>query len=180
MVQLASRRRGFSWRPEGPTEPLGLLVLPGKLEDFELAAHARDLLDIDRVVALEPSRWHSRRSLPSEILAIRQARRLRFPGTPRVIVMFHPRQLLLARALSAQHDAELWYLAGARLGGDSPDEQRDLKLLDERAREVAAGIVVAGSEGDARADNQALRSRMVELDIISPRPFIPGARIRAR
>lgn len=180
MVQLASRRRGFNWRHEGPAEPLGLLVLPSKLEDFELAAHARDLLDIDRVVAVEPSRWRSRRALPSEVVAIRQARRLRFPGTPRVIVLFHPSQFLLARVLSAQHEAELWYVAGALLGGDSAQEKRELALLDERAREVAAGIVVASSEGDARSENQPLRSRLVELDVISARPFVPGARIRAR
>ena len=97
-----------------------------------------------------------------------------------MIVLFHPRQFVLARALSARHDAELWYLAGAALGAETADEKAELKLMDERAREVAGGIVVASSDGDVRSENQPLRSRLVELDIISARPFVPGARIRAR
>lgn len=178
--RLASRRRGLGWRPEGPSEPLGLLVLPSKLEEFELAAHARDLLDVDRVVALEPSRWTARQKLTTEILAIRQARRLRFPGRPRVVVLFHPRQMYLARVLSAKYEAELWYVTGAAFDAHSDREDDELRLLDERAREVAAGIISPGTSTDVRTDNQDLRRRLVELEIISSRPFIPGARIRAR
>ena len=51
--------------------------------------------------------------LPASVadgLAATQARRLRLPGVPRVIVIFHPLQYPLARGLIAQHpDAELWY-----------------------------------------------------------------------
>jgi hypothetical protein len=155
------------------------LLLPGKLEEFELAAHAQDLLDIDRVVALEPSRRQPRK-MASEILAIRQARRLRFPGKPRVVVLFHPRQYHLARALAAKHDAELWYVAGAALDPRSSEEEQELKLLDDRAREVAAGVITPGATENVRSDNEPLRARLVELEIISHRPFIPGARIRAR
>ena len=43
-------------------------------------------------------------------LAATQARRLKLPGVPRVIVIFHPLQYPLARGLIARHpDAELWY-----------------------------------------------------------------------
>ena len=163
-----------------PSEPLGVLVLPSKLEELELAAHARDLLDIERMVAVEPPRRGSGRTRTSDIMAIRQARRLRFPGKPRVIVLFHPRQFHLARALSARHEAELWYLTGTPLDAASDQEEVELKLLDDRAREVAAGVVVAHSAGNVRHENEPLRSRLVELEIISSRPFIPGARIRAR
>lgn len=132
------------------------------------------------MVALEPPPRRTRRAITSELLAIRQARRLRFPGAPRVIVLFHPRQFHLARGLSAQHEAELWYVVGAALDPLNDQEQEELKLLDERAREVAAGIVRAESPGDVRADNQSLRARLVELQIISSRPFVPGARIQTR
>jgi hypothetical protein len=177
---LGLKRRGLSWRPERPQEPLGVLVLPSRLEDCELSAHARDLLDIDRVVALEPSRWRARRMLTTELLAIRAARRLRFPGRPRVIVLFHPRQFLLAHALSARYEGELWYLTSPSLGAELGHEPEELRLLDDRAREVAAGILTAGSSDDLRSDNQPLRERMVELGIISSRPFVPGARIQVR
>ncbi len=36
------------------SEPLAVLLLPCKLEQFELAKHARGLLSIPRVLALEP------------------------------------------------------------------------------------------------------------------------------
>jgi hypothetical protein len=179
-VQLARRRRRFSWRPEAPSEPLGVLVLPGRLEEIEFAAQARDLLDIDRVVALEPSRRQARSGLTAELVAIRQARRLRFPGRPRVVVLYHPRQFHLARGLSAQHDAELWYVTGAALDALSSSEEEALRLLDERAREVASGLIAPGAGETAREDNQPLRARLVELEVISSRPFIPGARIHAR
>jgi hypothetical protein len=152
-------------------------VLPGKLEELEFAAHARDLLDIDRVVALEPSKRKVGK-IATEMLAIRQARRLRFPGAPRVVVLYHPRQFYLARALGAKHEAELWYVTGAALEPHSSDEEEELKLLDERAREVAAGTIAMGETESVRSDNQPLRARLVELEIISHRPFIPGARVR--
>lgn len=154
-----------------------MLVLPCKLEEFEFSAHARDLLNIDRVLALEPSRRTAGKTV-SEIRAIRQARRLRFPGKPRVVVLFHVRQFHLARALAARHGAEFWYVTGAALEPRSSGEEEKLRLLDERAREVAAGVIEPGQTGDVRSDNQPLRSRLVELEIISHRPFVPGARIR--
>jgi hypothetical protein len=146
-----------------------------------LAAHARDLLDIPRVVALEPPRVRGSRLARSDAMVIRQARRLRFPGKPRVLVLFHPRQYRLARGLSARHEAEIWYVTGGPLEPLEVDgEEEDLRLFDERAREVAAGIVVATASQSPQMDNQLLRSRLVELEIISPKVFVPGARVRTR
>lgn len=92
-------------------QPLALLLLPSSLEQFRLEQHARALLRIPRVIALEPSR----RRVPhwlQESVDVRAARRLELPGVLMVIVLYHPRQYPLARALRAQHErAELWYLA---------------------------------------------------------------------
>ena len=156
------------------------MLLPSKLEEYALAAHARDLLDIPRVVALE-SRLRAGRLAGSDAVIIRQARRLRFPGKPRVLILFHPRQYRLARGLSAQHKAEIWYVTGGPFEPLAmPGEEDDLRLYDQRAREIAAGIVVATAAQSPRVDNQALRSRLVELEIISSKPFVPGARIQSR
>jgi hypothetical protein len=156
-----------------------VLVLPGKLEEFEFHGHAQDLLSIDRVVALEPPR-RGRRKPASQILAVRQARRLRFPGRPRVVVLFQPQQYHLARALAARHEAELWYVQDAGPEPLGPDDEEELKILDGLAREVAAGVITPSASGDPRSENQPLRARLVELEIISSRPFIPGARIHTR
>jgi hypothetical protein len=171
--------RGLSSGP--PPEPVGVLLLPSKLEEYALATHARDLLDIPRVVALEPPRFRGQRVATSDLIVIRQARRLRFPGKPRVLILFHPRQYRLARGLAARHDAEIWYVTGGPWEPlAAPGEEADLRIFDQRAREVAAGIVVATQSQSPRVDNQTLRSRLVELEIISSKPFIPGARIRGR
>jgi len=134
-------------------EPLGILLLPCRLEDFELADHARDLL-----------------SIPA-----RHARRLRFPGQPRVVVLYDPMQYPLARALLARHDAaELWYIG--RDGVQSTDvpgcDHEELIELDQLARARARQTIGRGDD--------ALRYRLRELEIISPRPFVPGARIQTR
>jgi hypothetical protein len=154
------------------TDALALLLLPARLETFELAAHARDLLEIPRVLALEPSRFGTPLSLRDAVTA-RQARRLRFNGEPRAFVLYHPRQYPLARALLAVHEqADLWYF--------QPDLQtlddEDLVGLDELARTRATRVLVATPNGDARADNQPLRARLLELEVISHRPYVPSPR----
>lgn len=154
------------------TDSLALLLLPSRLEDFELAAHARDLLEIPRVLALEPSRVRTPAAL-REAASARQARRLRFQGEPRAFVLYHPRQYQLARALLAVHEeAELWYF---QPDPDSlPDD--DLIGMDELARTRAARVLVATPGADPRPENQPLRSRLVELGVISHRPYVPTAR----
>lgn len=155
-------------------EPLGILLLPCELDEFELAEHARELLAIPRVVAIEPSRRRTPKWL-RDTLPARQARRLRFPGDPRALVLYHPSQYPLARALVARYaESELWYVGPDRAKlsdqpGYDPDE---LIELDQLARDRARQTI------SPRDD--ALRYRLRELEIISARPFVPGARIQAR
>lgn len=165
------------WREDDEQEPLGVLLLPSRLEDFELAAQARDLLAIPRVVALEPprarigSRW-------ADILAARQARRLRFPGAPRVLILYDPAQYPLARALGARYvEAELWYL---RRDSDADWGEASLADFDRLAAERAVRTCMVSPAIDSREQNLVLRERMVELEVISTRPFVPGARIGGR
>ena len=61
--------------PESTEDSLAVLLLPSKLEGFELEAHARGLLSIPRVIALEPSRFRTPRLLRNAV-GMRQARRL--------------------------------------------------------------------------------------------------------
>ena len=154
-------------------EPLAVLVLPSRLEEFELAGHARDLLAIPRVVAVEPAR--KRRSRPArEMMAALHARRLRFPGEPRLFVLYHPGQYPLARALLGVHEqAELWYVrpAPAEFAGEQ------LRELDYLARARAEQLLVATADGDPRAENESLRGRLFELGVISHPTFVPGVRI---
>jgi hypothetical protein len=37
-------------------------------------------------------------------------------------------------------------------------------------------VLVATPGGDPRAENQPLRARLLELDVISHRPYLPGRR----
>ena len=156
-------------------EPLAVLLLPGRLEGFALEAHARDLLSIPRVVALEPSRLRPRRLLRDAAL-LRQGRRLRFPGRVRLLVLYHPAQYPLARALCACHEnPELWYIPPGRDALETADQAHAGELLDfdELARERARQVLTA-TEGSV--DAAPLRARLRELDVINPRAFIPGAR----
>ena len=95
--------------------PIAVLLLPRALESFILRDQAEDLLTAPGVVAVEPARisYGAYLRLPPSVgdgLAATQARRLKLPGVPRVVVIFHPLQYPLARGLIAQHpDAELWY-----------------------------------------------------------------------
>jgi hypothetical protein len=161
--------------PEPTEESLAVLLLPAKLEDFELEAHARDLLLIPRVVALEPSRFRTPRLMRNAV-GIRQARRLAFPGRPRMLVLYHPAQYPVARALLANDDdLELWFLPLVDAAGLESDELRE---FDRLAREHASQImpVLAGAE----LDDAPLRDRMWELDVINARAFVPVAPPRRR
>jgi hypothetical protein len=155
-------------------EPLGLLLLPSVLEEFELADHARDLLAIPRVVAIEPSSRRTPRLLRAGLPA-RQAKRMRFPGRPRVLVLYDPIQYPLARALIARHDgSELWYV---RRDATEFQEQpgytsEELVELDQLARARARQTISPGDD--------ALRYRLRELEIISSRAFVPWARVETR
>jgi hypothetical protein len=159
-------------------EPLAVLLLPSRLEGFALEAHARELLAIPRVIALEPSRVRTPRFMrPAAV--IRQASRLHLPGTLRLLVLYHPAQYPLARALSAHHaEAELWYVAQDPVsltgGGRDADELLSFHAL---ARERAARTLDV-IDGDV--EEQSLRLRLRELEVISARAFLPEARFRGR
>jgi hypothetical protein len=159
-------------------DSLAVLLLPGKLEGLVLEGHARDLLSIPRVVALEPSRVRPPGFL-RDATSLRQARRLRFPGRLRLLVLYHPAQYPLARALCAYHeDLELWYIPPGREALEAADEAHTRKLLafDELARERARQVLTATEGGGV--DDAPLRARLRELDVISPRAFIPRSRPR--
>lgn len=158
-------------------DALAVLLLPGRLEGFALKGHARDLLSIPRVVALEPSRMRPPRFL-QDALCQRQARRLRFPGRLRLIVLYHPAQYPLARAMCAHYrDLELWYIPPGREFLEAADEAgtRELLALDELARERARQVLAVGEHG---VDDGSLRARLCELNVINPRAFLPGTRSR--
>jgi hypothetical protein len=160
-------------------EPLAVLLLPAPVEQFELQDHARELLAIPRVIALEPSRHRTPRLL-RDAVPLRQARRLRFPGQPRAIVLYDPEQYRLARALLARYtEAELWYVrrpdAPQPTGTAAPDPDRE--ELDQLAVQRATAERIIAPELDTARAGSPLRVRLQELEIISPRPFAPGARI---
>jgi hypothetical protein len=157
-------------------ESLGVLLLPGPLEEFEREEHARSLLSIPRVLALEASRRRPPAWLRNAA-PIRQARRLRLPGRLSIVVLYHPAQYPLARALRAQHDdAELWYLPPdrAKLSGRNVEETQELLTSDSLARGRATQTLTETPAGDSYDD--PLRLRLRELDVISGRVFIPEAR----
>lgn len=162
-------------------EPLGVLLLPAKVEDFELADHARDLLAIPRVLALEPGRVRTPRLL-RHTAPIRTAKHLRFPGKPRLFVLYHPLQYPLARALCARYrEAELWYIRpNPRAVGDPGEATGELTEFDRLARERATDARVISQEAEPQESRELLRGRLRELGIISPYPFVPGARIPGR
>jgi hypothetical protein len=163
-------------------EPLGVLLLPRKLEQFELGHHARGLLQIPRVIALEPGRMRTPNFM-RDAAAMRQARRLRLPGVPRLLVLYHPLQYPLARALRARHQhLELWYVRQDRdslrdEGGNLREEVLD---FDQLAAERATRTLVLGTDEVIAAQTASLRDRMEELGIISHRPFVPGGRVERR
>jgi hypothetical protein len=161
-------------------EQLGLLLLPQRLERFELEDHARGLLQIPRVLALEPGRARVPRFL-RDAAPLRQAKRLKLPGRPRLVVLYHPIQYPLARALIGRYpEAELWYFRPRWEGlKEEPGYTRqELLELDELAAERSAQLLGTGHELSTSTDE--LRDRMLELEIISARPFVPGGRIGRR
>jgi hypothetical protein len=145
--------------------PLCVLMLPERLEEFRLRERAEDLLTGPGVVAVDPPRLSPAR-LPQVVadgLAAGQARRLRLPGAPRALVLFHPLQYTLARALLARFpDAELWY---GRPALEPPVEAR-VRALDELA---AARADLRFNPVQERSANRMLWERMEGLGVPSGR-----------
>jgi hypothetical protein len=148
----------------GRDRPLCVLLLPERLEAFELRERVEDLLTAPGVVAVDPPRLSyaaARRAGEAfaDGLAGVQARRMRLPGLPRAIVVFDVLQYPLARSLTALHpDAELWY-------GPPPDRSGPLHDI---AAERAALRFERG-DGPAHTQNLLLWVRIEQLGIESGR-----------
>ena len=137
-------------------QPLLVLLLPQPLERFDLEAQARELLGAPGVVAVDPARLPVGR-FPASLaagLAVGQARRMRLPGMPAAVAIFHPLQFYLGGALLARHPtAELWY--------GEPEERGGFEGLHTAAATRAA--LTFGVTPDL--DITPLRLRMLELGI---------------
>jgi hypothetical protein len=147
---------------------LGVLLLPTELERFALRAHAEDLLTGPGVVAVEPPRMLKSAGVPAAVadgLSAGQARRLKLPGVPRALLLFHPLQYSLARAVIAHEpDAELWYWRHDTGAGESSRRRRNrLEELHLSATRRAAIIVTASEE-----EVQEERDERCELIVIEP------------
>lgn len=159
-------------------DQLAVLLLPDRLEEFALAEHARDLLRAPRIVALEPPRvsWTRLARLPDAFAArtaLRQAKRLKLPGSVRVVILYSPLQTMMALGLLARHrGAELWYLP---TGEPAPEADPRLELrmaeLDELARRRAKLEITVENLAPLPPErtwfeaNELLWDRLEELDI---------------
>jgi hypothetical protein len=118
MILDPGRSRRGRRGPETPHDarPLGVMLLPRRLEDFALESQAADLMRAPGIVAVEPARvsYEAYMRLPTGVgdgIAAIQARRLPLPGAPRLVIIFGPLQYPLARALISLHPGcELWYV----------------------------------------------------------------------
>ncbi|MCW2995224.1 MAG: glycosyltransferase family 4 protein [Conexibacter sp.] len=150
--------------------PLCLLLLPRPLEGFILRDQADDLLRAEGVVAVDPPRvpYGATARVPhvlGEVLANGTAKRLikalrRNGDRPKVVVIFHPVQLLLARAIIARFDdCELWYGRWDRYehAYDAGPQMRErLAELHEAAARLSSLTFVASDEL-ARLEDEAGR-----------------------
>jgi hypothetical protein len=136
-------------------EPIVLLLLPRTLEQFILRDHAEDLLTAPGVYAVEPPRvpYGAMGRLPAALadaLAIKVARRMKLPGDPRAVVIFHPLQYPLARGLLARYpECELWYGRWDRYEeayDASPRLRARLRELHEQAAARSSLTFVASEE----------------------------------
>jgi hypothetical protein len=150
--------------------PLALLLLPRELERFILRDQAEDLLRADGVVAVDPPRvpYGALARLPHGIadrLAAGVAKRLlkalrRNGDRPKVIVIFHPVQVLLARQILVRvDDCELWYGRWDRYEhayDAGPHLRERLTEMHEAAARLSSLTFVA-SEELARLEEEAGR-----------------------
>jgi hypothetical protein len=156
--------------PDEHLRPLCLLLLPRHLEGFILREQAQDLLRARQVVAVDPPRvpYGALARLPlglGERMADTVARRLvralaRNGDRPRVIVIFHPVQVLLARAILRRvPDCELWYGRWDRYEhayDAGPHLRARLEALHDAAGRLSSLTFVASAEL-ARLEEEAGR-----------------------
>ncbi len=172
-------------------QPFALLLLPRPLEGFILEDQARDLLRAPGVVAADPPRvrYGAIARLPAALrdrLARGTARRLlrALNGDLRAVVIFHPVQWPLARALlAARPGAELWYGRWDRYEvayDASPKMRARLSELHEAAAERSAlTFVVSGKLAELEREAGRPDAQLVGLAADSfPAPD-PGAAVVA-
>ncbi len=150
------------------------LVLPSKpLPGFILADQVRDLCTAAGVSAVDPPRpsYGAVSRLPrplADAVGGRQGRRLAGAAAARgervaAVVIYHPAQYHVARAIVAAHGAELWYSRWDRYEETydaSPRRRRHLAALhDEVAR--AADITFACSVELLRLEHEAGREAIL-------------------
>lgn len=160
--------------PDAHQPPLCVLLLPRELERFILRDQAEDLLRAPNVVAVDPPRlpYGAFGRMPAGVadaLGARQARRLvrtlrRERGEPRVVVIYHPLQYPLARAMiAACPGSELWYARWDRYErAYDADAGRRARL--EELHELAAqrsALTFAVSDELARLEREAGRDAVV-------------------
>jgi hypothetical protein len=160
--------------------PVAVLLLPEPLEAFSERERAEDLLTAPGVVAVDPARvsYRALGRLPEPLLAgltAGQARRLRFPGRPRVVVVFGPLQYPLARALVSTHpDAELWYARGepgedAEPGSRAARRIQELHELAAMRADLRFDAEPASPAASPRERNRELWERLERLGVQSGR-----------
>jgi hypothetical protein len=177
------------------TEPLCVLLLPRPLERFILRDQAEDLLRATGVVAVDPPRlpYGLYGRVPDSVGAAlgaasgrRLVRALRRRGTPRAVVIFHPLQYPVARAVVAEAEGcELWYGRWDRYE-EAPDAgpamRGRLAELHEQAATRSALTFVA-SEALAALEREAGReATLVPLAadaFPAPDPAPPGGTVVA-
>ena len=176
-------------------DDLALLLLPRPLESFILRDQAQDLLQAPRVVAADPPAVPYGASLRmpqamAHVVAGRTAKRLvralRRHGRPRVVVIFHPVQWPLARALldarAGGDDMELWYWCWDRFDHayDASPKRRALLAAYHEAAAERADLTIAASVRLAELERE--EGRTAELVPLSadlfPAPD-PGATVVA-
>jgi hypothetical protein len=146
---------------------LCLLLLSGDLQSFPLRAHAEDLLSGPGVLGVDPPRLGRSGRMPASVadgLAVGSGRRIKLPGFPRVLVIFHPLQYPHARGLiMAYPDAELWYWRHAPLALTGSRRRRErLEELHLAASFRATLIVVTSEEERAVAQEEGHEPLLLE------------------
>lgn len=186
----APTARGGSLRvvPTPAPPALCLLLLPRPLSQFILRDQAEDLLLASGVVAVDPPRvryglFGRLPGLLTDRLALGQARRLVRAlkgGVPRAVVIFHPFQYPLARAIIALTggECELWYSRWDRYekayDADEKLRGRIAELHEQAAARSSLTFVV--NDELARLEREAGReATLVPLSADSfPRPDPAG------
>lgn len=173
--------------PDSHLRPLAILLLPRPLEGFILRDQAEDLLQAQAVVAVDPPRipYGALLRLPHAVgaaLADRTAKRLlkvlhRNGDRPKVVVIFHPIQVLLAHAIMQREpDCELWYGRWDRYEhayDAGPARRARLTEMHEAAAQLSSLTFVASNELQRLEEEAGREAELVPLaadDFPAPDP----------